>query len=145
MPDCVLDATVVAYANGNLTGRRHGNILDRRLVIIEMVGSGDLRLRYNSKLLGEYEQLIKDRRNDVIEVFFAVLDSERAVRVRRNALSRQNHVKATTKCRWPVHDQHLIAAAIDGDEPSLFVTEKCLADCAAKIWAHFAVRVERVA
>jgi len=141
MPDCVLDASVVAYSNGDLIGRRPGNLLHRRLLVIEQVCTGRLRLRYNAKLLHEYQELIKDHRNDIIELFFAVLDSEQTVLVRRNVLSRQHHATATRKCRWPSHDQHLLAAAIGGDRPSVFVTETQLAACGPKIYAHFSVHV----
>jgi hypothetical protein len=145
MSDCVLDASIVAYANGDLKGRRPGNLFHRRLRVIEQVCEGDLRLRYHSKLLREYQQLIRAHRNDVIEVFFAVLDSERTVLVPRNVLSRQDHACATRKCRWPSHDQHLLAAALDGDDPRLFVTEEQLAVCAPKILTYFSIRVRRLA
>jgi hypothetical protein len=145
MPDCVLDASVVAYANGDLKGSRPGNVLHRRLHVIQQVCAGDLRLRYNPKLLREYEEHTRALRNDVVELFFAVLDSDRAVLVRRNVLSRQNYAKATNKCSWPSHDQHLLAAALDGDNPSIFVTEEHLAACAPKILTHFSIHVRRLA
>ncbi len=142
MPDCVLDASVVALSNGDLAGRRPGNVFDRRLNVIEQVVAGARRLRYNQKLLGEYRRLIRDYRNDVIELLFFVLDSDRAVLVSRSTLSRQNYDRATLQCRWPSHDQHLLAAALDGADPSIFVTEVRLADCARRVFAYFAVHVE---
>jgi hypothetical protein len=143
MPDCVVDATVVAFANGDIAGRRPGNILDRRLAVIEQVVTGSRRLRYNPKLLREYRQLIKQHRNDVIEALFAVLDNaQRSILVKRNSLSRKNHAKATQTCGWPSHDQHLLAAALDGDEPAIVVTERYLVQCAAAVLNHFAIRIE---
>lgn len=144
MADCVLDASVVALANGDITARRPGNVFDRRLAVIEKVGSGALRLRYNSKLLCEYQPLIREYRNDVIELFFAVL-ADRAIRVPRNTLSRQHYARATQRCRWPPHDQHLLAAALGGNDPAIFVTERRLAQCAARVLACFAVHVEHLA
>ena|ERR1700690_2413370 len=141
MPDCVVDATVVYKANGDLAGRRPGNILDRRLTVIQQIGSGVRRLRYNQKLLNEYEQLVRERRNDVIDIFFTVL-SERAVLVTRNKLSPHRYAKAIQKCHWPSHDQHLLAAAIDGINPSIVVTERNHVKCANCIRKHFAVRLE---
>lgn len=145
MPDCVIDASVVAFSNGDLKGKRPGNVFDRRLKVIEKVCAGDLRLRYNTKLLREYQQLIKAPRNDVIEVFYSVLDSGRAVLVRRNVLSRQDYAMATTKCRWPSHDQHLLAAARDGNDPTIFVTEDHLAGCAQKVFKYFSIHVRHLA
>jgi len=141
MPDCVVDATVVYKANGDLAGRRPGNILDRRLTVIQQIGSGVRRLRYNQKLLNEYEQLVRERRNDIIDIFFTVL-SERAVLVTRNKLSPHCYAKAIQKCHWPSHDQHLLAAAIDGIDPSIVVTERNHVKCANCIRKHFAVRLE---
>lgn len=121
MPDCVLDASVVALANGDIAARRPGNMLDRRLAVIEHVVSGARRLRYNSRLLAEYEHLIQQHRNDVIYLLFEVLDSKRSIYVPRNTLSRQHHASATERCRWPSHDQHLLAAALGGNNPVIFV------------------------
>jgi hypothetical protein len=145
MPDCVIDASVVALANGDIAGRRPGNIFDRRLAVIEETVSGLRRLRYNSKLLGEYTDHIRERRNDVLEALFALLDdTNRSVFVRRNTLSRQHYDSATDKCQWPSHDQHLLAAAIDGDNPSIVVTEERLQQCAGKILRHFGIHLEYI-
>jgi len=75
MPDCVLDATIIHLSNGNLAGRRAGNALDRRLSVIEGAATGVRRLRYNPKLLEEYRKVAKVIRNDLIELFFAALES----------------------------------------------------------------------
>ena len=103
MADSVIDATVVAFANGDIAARRPGNAFDRRMAVIEQVAYGHRRLRYNQRLLGEYEQLVHEYRNDVIDLFFTVL-TETAIRVRTNTLSRQNYAQAR-RCRWPSHDQ----------------------------------------
>lgn len=142
MPDCVVDATVVALSNGNIAGRRTGNLLDRRLTVLEQIARGARRLRYNSKLLHEYQQLIQEYRNDVIETLFNLLDDTRhAILVRRNSLSRQDHAKAT-ECGWPNHDQHLLAAALNGIDPAIVVTEERHRDCACAILQHFQVHIE---
>jgi hypothetical protein len=140
MPDCVIDATVIAMANGDIAGRRPGNTLDRRLTVIEQVGRGLRRLRYNTKLQGEYERIVRQYRNDAVELFFIVL-ADRSVFVTRNTLSRQDHATATQRCQWPGHDQHLIAAALEGDDPTIFVTEPLHVQCAPKILAHFRIHV----
>jgi hypothetical protein len=143
MADCVVDASVVHFANGDIAGRRPGNLFDRRLRVLEQVVRGVRRLRYNPKLLGEYAQLVRVHRNDVVEALFILLDdTSRAVFVRRNTLSGQHHATATEKCRWPSHDQHLLAAALGGDDPAVVVTEERLNRCAAAILAKFAIRVE---
>lgn len=143
MPDCVVDASVVAFANGDIDGRRPGNIFDRRLTLLEQIVRGARRLRYNGRLVYEYEQLIKNYRNDVIEALFALLDdTRRSIRVPRSSLSRADHSKATEKCGWPDHDQHLLAAAIGGSDPLIAVTEDRLHQCAATIFKHFQVHIE---
>lgn len=139
MADSVLDATVVAFANGNITARSDGNAFDRRLAAIEQVAYGHRRLRYNQKLLGEYQQVVQEYRNDVIDLFFSVL-ADRSFRVRANTLSRQDYAEAR-RCRWPSHDQHLLAAAVGGDRPAIFVTESRHAECAAKVLARFGIHV----
>lgn len=141
MPDCVVDATIIYKANGDIAaGRRPGNILDRRLIVIEQIGSGARRLRYNSKLLNEYQQVAREHRNDVVELFFTAL-AERAVLVTRNKLSPHLYARAT-QCRWPSHDQHLLAAAVDGTNPTIFVTERRHVNCADCVLRRFAVHVE---
>ena len=141
MPDCVLDATVVHLSNGNLAARKRGNAFDRRLTVIEQTARGIWRLRYNPKLRGEYERLIREYRNDVIEVFFFLLDSDRTVFVKRNSLTRQQHDTAR-RFGWPSHDQHLLAAAIGGDDSTIFVTEARHIVCRAEAHRHFGVHLE---
>jgi hypothetical protein len=146
MPDCVVDASVLGFANGDIAGRRPGNVLDRRLAVLEQVVMGARRLRYNPKLLYEYQQLVRIHRNDVIEALFALLDdARRSVFVRRNTLSRQDHATARRVCGWPSHDQHLLAAALGGDDPAIVVTEQILAQCADAIRARFGVALEYLA
>jgi len=145
MPDCVVDAAVLYYANGALVGRRPGTILDRRLTVIEQAARGTRRVRYNSKLLGEYRRVVQEFRNDVIEIFFSVLDSDRAVFVRRNNLSRQHYDVAVNRCRWPGHDQHLLAAALGGIDPTIFVSEDRHVQCRLVIYRHFRIRIEDLA
>src|SRR5258708_11582316 len=111
MNDAVLDTTVVAFGNSDIAARKRGNSLDVRLRILEAAVTRQIRIRYTPKLLGEYQQHVRERRNDVIELFFAVLDSGAAVLVRRNTLSRHHHARAVGE-RWPPHDEHLLAAAI---------------------------------
>jgi peptide methionine sulfoxide reductase MsrB len=91
--------------------------------------------------MGEYERLTKERRNDVIELFFTAL-SERAILVKKSTLSRQHYQKAKGKCGWPGHDQHLIAAAIGGTDPHIVVTEQMHVKCAACVLKSFAIHIE---
>lgn len=143
MSDAVFDATVVAMANSDLVARKPGNALDVRARLLERCVSRQLRIRYNSRLLGEYTDHVKQRRNDLVELFFQILDSPVAISVRRNRLS-ASHFSKACRCRWPSHDQHLIAAALGGDEPCVYVTEEALANCSAAVHREFRVRVEQV-
>jgi hypothetical protein len=141
MTDCVVDATVIHLANGDLVSRQLGTLFDRRLRLLEQVTNGSRRLRYNPKLLGEYERLTREVRNDIVELFFIAL-SEKAFLVKRNTLSRQDYRTANRKCGWPGHDQHLIAAALGGNDPHLVVTERWHIKCAACVLRSFAIHIE---
>jgi len=143
MNDGVLDTTVVACANCDLRARTQGNSLNRRAALIERCVTGSLRVLYNKVLLQEYKNHIREHRNDLIESFFAVLDSATAFLVRRSTLSRQDYNRARA-CRWPSHDQHLLAAALGGVRASIYVTEQALSRCAESIRREFRVRVEKV-
>jgi hypothetical protein len=146
MSDYVVDATIIRLTNTQLAARRPGNAFDRRLRILEQVVAGTKRVRYNSRLLGEYRALVRQQqfRNDVIQAFFIILDSDKAVRVNRNNLSRQNHRTARDQCDWPTHDQHLLAAAIGGNNAAIVVTEVRLGNCGAAVYRHFGVHVEHI-
>src|SRR5687767_5021777 len=114
MPDCVIDATVVAFRNEGEDACK----ANWRLVVnaIDLVVCGDRRVRYNAKLLDEYARIVNDFRDDIVEAFFQILDSDRAVKVNTNKLRRHHFVSIVLNCRWPSHDQHLIAAAIGGED-----------------------------
>jgi len=146
MPDCVVDATIIRFTNTQLAARKPGNAFDRRLTVLEQIVRGLRRARYNTRLLGEYTALLGQApfRNDVIEAFFAILDSSRAVRVKSNRLSQGDHAMATRQCRWPSHDQHLLAAAIGGNRPEVMVTEVRLANCGPDISRRFGIRVVHI-
>jgi hypothetical protein len=138
----VYDTTVVAFANGDLVGRKANNILDRRLRAIEEFLEGRRIAWYNSKLEGEYSVKVVERRNDVIVAFFlAIVD--RGKRAQRNQLTRQAHARALT-LGWPSHDQHLLAAALEGTRSTIYVTEKALGVCAKRVKREFDVIVTRL-
>jgi hypothetical protein len=143
MSDAIFDATVVSFANSTLAGRRPGTSAERRFNLLDGAAKGRVRIRYNTKLLTEYVDHIRERRNDAIRVFFDLLDSGGAIRVQKSTLSRQDWQRARAQ-RWPRHDQHLLAAAVDGDRPSLYVTERRLANCSAGIQRIFGVYVRLV-
>lgn len=140
MNDGILDTTVVALTNTDLRARAHASSLNRRVTLLERCLNGSLRVRYNKILFDEYEEHIKEYRNDLIEIFFALLDSNKSVYVKRSTLSRQNYNRAY-KCRWPSHDQHLIAAALNGVRPSIYVTEETLCQCHSRIHREFRISV----
>jgi hypothetical protein len=141
MDDAVIDATVLAYANGPI-GHQISGALARCLPIITKVVDEQWRCRYNIKLLNEYCEHVKVRRNDMIVVFFTILDSPRAF-VARNNLRHHEYAKAI-EIRWPPHDHHLLAAAIDGINPSIVVTEDKLARLSQRAKREFGVRVLQV-
>jgi hypothetical protein len=143
MSDVVFDTTVVAFANSGIAPTKARNSFRRRLGLLDAAACRRVRVRYNGRLLHEYQQAIKEFRNDVIQAFFAILDSPAAIWVPKSTLSRQLHIRAT-QSGWPTHDRHLLAAAINGDNPRLYVTEKHLANCGSRIYRILRVRVHLV-
>ena len=144
MSDCVLDTTVVSLSNKELLSRQIGGAFDRALSIIEDIVSGTRRIRYNPRLVNEYGKHINRHNNDAIHVLFQLLDSDRAFFVATNSLRRHEYALAIRKCRWPSHDQHLIAAAIGGVDPSIFVTEARHAVCAGKVHRYLGIEIHHI-
>jgi hypothetical protein len=142
MPECVFDASFIGKANGLLTGERIGNLLNRRLTAMRSVTTGQSSVRYNGKLLSEYIAIVKEHRNDVVEQFFELLDKGPNIRT-KSTLSRTDKAKAN-ECRWPTHDQHVLAAAIGGVEVTIHVTENTLGCCAPKVKRIFDIRINHV-
>jgi hypothetical protein len=143
MSDCVLDTSLVRGANEDMESRKPGSLFDKTLAIIEEVANGTWRVRYNPKLLNEYQAQVRIYKNDFMSVFFQILDSAQAVRVERSTLTRQQKA-ASDKCKWPSHDQHLLAAAIDGNNCCIFVTENFLHSCGDKVLRHFRIHVHHI-
>ena len=139
-PHTVYDTCLLVLANGMLTGRKRGSLLDKRLGAIERFINGDTIARFNNKLLGEYERKVLTHRNDIIELFFTFLARD-GKKVARSSLSRQQHSEARG-ARWPDHDQHLLAAAIGGTRSLIVTTEKALEICSHSIRSRFGVVVE---
>lgn len=144
MAECVFDTSFVYLANGLLEGARAGNLLHRRLVAIKEVVDGQSRPRFNRKLLNEYQDKIREYRNDVVELFITLLDTDRAIYVSRNTLRRPERARAI-ECRWPAHDYHLLAAAVGGTAVVIYVTESAHGTCGAMIKRKFGVTIRRVA
>jgi hypothetical protein len=94
---------------------------------------------YNSALLLEYRQHITTHRNDVIEAFVAQL-ADRGLKGKKSRLSRQDYARSR-EAKWPSHDQHLLAAALESAGATIFVTEKVLVNCAGSVRRIFGVRV----
>jgi hypothetical protein len=142
MRNTVVDASVVAVSNGDLRGRRQNNSMDRRLLIFEEFASRSRRPLYNSRLFSEYQAVTRTVRNDAIRLFLELL-TERGLLVRTNRLQRGVRDRAW-RCRWPKHDQHLMAAALGATDAELIVTENTLAACQACVLREFGVRVVQV-
>lgn len=140
--DTVYDATVVTCANGDLAGRRRGNALDRRLRVLEEFVNGRRVAWYNNKLLQEYENHVVERRNDVIETFLDSL-ADHGRRATSNRLSTSQYASAR-RMRWPSHDQHLLAAALEATRATIFTTERRLHSCRADVQRVFGVAVIRL-
>lgn len=141
MDDKVIDTTVVAFANDPINDHTSDQVT-RCLPVIQEIVNGSFRCRFNTTLINEYEKLTRTQRNDVIEVFIIILDSPGAIRG-RNSLRHHENARAQDMM-WPRHDRHLLAAAIDGVNPSIVVTENRLAQLHAKAKRVFGVSVQQV-
>jgi hypothetical protein len=141
MDDTVIDVTVVAYANGPVLPPLKGAIA-RCLPAIVKIIDGKLRCRYNYKLLADYEEHVRIRRNDYIVAFFRIIDSPLACKGKNNLRSHE-YAKAR-RIRWPTHDHYLLAAAIGGVNPSILVTEDALAALHAQAKREFGISVFRI-
>jgi hypothetical protein len=143
MSECVFDASFIGKANGPLTGERAGNLLSKRLIAMRRVTAGESRIRYNAKLLAEYICLVKERRNDVVDQFFEILDKGPKVKA-KSTLGHADKARAN-KCRWPTHDQHVLAAAIGGKDVVIHVTENALGLCSSEVRRVFGFKINHVA
>lgn len=141
MNDAVIDTAVVSLANADLSNKPLTGKFKSRLEKIELCIKKKSRLRINDKLRTEYLDHLSNIRNDYVALFIQMLDTDSVVKARRSTLSRQDHQTATS-CRWPSHDQHLLAAAIGGNRVKLWVHESAHTQCAACIRRRFSVRVE---
>lgn len=140
--DTVYDTTVIACSNQELAERQLNPELNRRLDVIEQFITAERTAWYNDKLLKEYVDHLGTNQNDVIHMFMMQL-ADRGIWCKRYSLSRQHHAVAQ-EAGWPNHDQHLLAAAIEGHRTTIFVTEDLHANCAKKIKREFKISVEQV-
>ena len=143
MPEAVFDTSFLHTANGPYSGQKNSSALNRRLTAIRGVNSGHSRVRYNDKLLAEYSNSLKVHRNDVIEQFIELLDSKKAIRLPSSTLRHADKAKAN-ECRWPTHDQHVLAAAVGGSGVVIHVTENALGACAKKVKRIFGIKINHV-
>jgi hypothetical protein len=135
MSDAVFDATVVRYTNKGLTddAKRVGAAAGIKLLQVFL--QSDRKLRYNPKLKGEYQKETGSQ-SDLIKAFYQFLDSPRGVFVKTNQLRKAPYARAR-ECNWPGHDDHLLAAAIDAAEVTIYYTEHRHAVCVAAVRRRF--------
>lgn len=141
MKSSVYDTILVAKANGSIAGRHRGNLLDRRLCLLENAIERMTNTLVNSKLLHEYRIKIMDVaiRNDTIHAFLQFV-FDHGIDSHRSTLSSSDYDRARN-ARWPIHDQHLIAAAIGGANASIYVTEKRHVACSNSIRKSFKITI----
>ena len=102
-------------------------------------------MRFNGKLRDEYLAHIRESRNDAIEILLGALDNPSiATFVEYDQLPKEKWIIAK-ECSWPSHDQHLLAAAMEGHKPVVFVTEHRLSSCHSKIYRKMRISVANVA
>jgi len=145
MAEAVYDSSFIGYANVSLddpTAERR-EFLRQLVAAIALVVSGQTSLRWNKALRTEYDDIVKVHQNDAVDQFFAILTSENATFVAKNSLRKHENVRAHD-CNWPQHDRHLIAAAIDGTNVTIHVTERRLGVCTERMWRILRIRVNYV-
>ena len=144
MSDSVVDTSFIAMANEELAEVGQNELLHRRISAIGNIVDGKDRLRVNPKLLKEYEPHIRERRNDIVDQFVALLDAPETIKLSSSSLRKADNVRAND-CRWPTHDKHLLAAAMGGEAVTIHVTENALALCARDVRRVFGFKVNHVA
>jgi len=144
MSDCVVDTSFIALANKTMEEPPTEDVLYQRIDAIRLIVETNQRLRVNPKLLTEYEPHIKEQRNDVVDQFVALLDDPNTVKLSSNTLRKADNAKANT-CRWPTHDKHVLAAAIDGDNVTIHVTDNVLGNCAKAVRRIFGFKINHIA
>lgn len=141
----VIDTKFVANANGPLSARKSGNILDRRLCVLERIVRDRLPAMVNKKLIGEYRAKVASQgfRNEAVMSFFTYV-VDHGVDSGRSTLSSPDYSKLRD-CRWPSHDQHVIAACGNARQVEIQVTEAAHEKCAAAIkreFSHYVIRLK---
>ena len=124
MPEeCVVDTTVLQKANAPITKpvARSGQFA-RRLDVLQAILDGRIVVLYSRRLIHEYEEHVKEPRNDLVRAFFELLDD--VGRATQNWHPLTGDVKAKArKCRFPREDYHVLRTAIR-ENPSTIVTEE---------------------
>ena len=141
MSDAVVDASVIGMTDEDLLAQGSEDSIRRRVKLIDDCANKKLRLRCNPTLEGEYSRILKDSNKDLHILFLGALES--AFRVTKNKLDRHAYLRSLD-AGWPSHDQHLLAAAIGGTRPTIYVTEKKLFSCATKVKREFSISVSSI-
>jgi hypothetical protein len=140
MRHVVFDATVVRYGNIPMEARASDSVANRRLAAVEgFVIERAVVARYNPKLAHEYQPAFDDPQNDVIAAMLIAL-ADTGIFVKSNTLSRPHYARMRDT-RWPSHDQHLLAAAVEGKDPLIFTCEDAHGVCAKAVRREFGIAV----
>ena len=128
MPEeCVVDTTVLQKANAPITKPvARGSKFARRLAVLRGIREGRIVALHSPRLIQEYEEHVKEPRNEFVRAFFELLNN--VGRATCNATYNwppwTGAVKEKArKCRFPREDYHVLRTAIRGT-PSTIITEE---------------------
>jgi len=121
--ECVIDTVVLQKTNAPLAHapRPHAKIRVR-LQLLKRIRQGNLVVLASKNLLEEYKRQITTPRNDYVQAFFALLDSNTVQWNWEKRWPGGDRARAR-KCRYPKEDDHVLRTAIR-PHPSYIVTEE---------------------
>jgi len=94
----------------------------RRLAVLRGIREGRIVALHSPRLIQEYEQHVKEPRNEFVRAFFELLDDVGRATYNWHPWTGAVKEKAK-KCRFPPEDYHVLRTAIRGN-PSTIITEE---------------------
>jgi hypothetical protein len=145
MPEeCVVDTTVLQKANAPITKPvARGSQFARRLAILRAILEGEIVALYSSRLVHEYEQHVKEPRNDFVRAFFELLDDVGRATYNWHRWTGAVRDKAR-KCRFPREDYHVLRTAIRGTPSAIITEEQRMVGTDACIYRELRVHVKGI-
>ena len=145
MPEeCVVDTIVLQKANAPITKPvARGSQFARRLAVLQDIREGRLVPLHSRQLVQEYEEHVKEPRNEFVKAFFELLDDVRRATYNWHPWTGAVREKAR-KCRFPREDHHVLRTAIRGTPSTIITEEKRMLRTDACIYRELRVHVRGI-